>query len=38
MRNGSMFIEFDEEEKIKDNDKKRIEFVSLLTIIFCTSL
>ena len=26
MRNGSMFIEFDEEEKIKDNDQKRNEF------------
>jgi len=23
MRNGSMFIEFDEEEKIKDIDQKR---------------
>ena len=26
MRNGSMFIEFDEEEKIKDNDQKKNEF------------
>ena len=29
MRNGSMFIEFDEEEKIKDNDKKRNEFETI---------
>ena len=29
MRNGSMFIEFDEEEKIKDNDQKRNEFETL---------
>jgi len=32
MRNGSIFIEFDEEEKIKDNDKKRIEFDTEFTI------
>lgn len=32
MRNGSMFIEFDEEEKIKDNDKKRIDFDTQFTI------
>ena len=32
MRNGSMFIEFDEEEKIKDNDKKKIEFDTEFTI------
>jgi hypothetical protein len=29
MRNGSMFIEFDEEEKIKDNDQKRNEFETI---------
>jgi hypothetical protein len=29
MRNGSMFIEFDEEEKIKDNNQKRNEFETI---------